>query len=135
MEQFSDRLELKIKEMQISNVDVSIIMECSRSMITKYLRGKSVPKDDKIQAFCDKYGVDFNWLRYGQQNQIPEANLVNEPEPPAFKSAVVNTNGRIMMDVTDLLKNYWKEVESIRNLLDVKQEAYREVIFPKAANG
>ena len=47
------------------------------------------------------------------------------------KISEVNESGIPLMNIMPLLESYYKEIDLIKDMLNLKQESYGKVIFPK----
>lgn len=113
METFKDRLEIILKQKQINKSDLGKLIGVSRQSVNKYWSEDKKPNDDKIKHLADFLGIEFNWLRYGigSPTGIPQSNVST------------------LMDVSSVLETYFKEIDLIKDMLNLKQDAYRKVIF------
>ena len=49
--------------------DAEDMFNMAQSNLSRYEMGKQFPKDDKIAMFAEKYGVSFDWLKYGDEDE------------------------------------------------------------------
>lgn len=115
METFKDRLEIILQQKQINKSDLGKLMGVTRQSVYKYFSEDGKPTDDKVKLLAEFLNVEFNWLRYG----------IGTPT----ESVPSNTPTATLMDVSSVLETYFKEIDLIKDMLNLKQEAYRKVIF------
>lgn len=66
---FSVRLRSAIKELDISDAEVSRRSGISSSSMSSYLNGRSFPNSEQLFPLCDVLGVDPRWLISGKKVQ------------------------------------------------------------------
>ena len=64
MNKFPERLSYALKERNKSQKDIAMILECDKSSITNYIKGKYIPKPDAVKRIADYLNVNMMWL-YG----------------------------------------------------------------------
>lgn len=64
MNKLPERLSYALKERNISQKDIAMILECDKSSITNYIKGKYIPKPDAVKRIADYLNVNMMWL-YG----------------------------------------------------------------------
>ena len=64
MNKLPERLSYALKERNKSQKDISMILECDKSSITNYIKGKYIPKPDAVKRIADYLNVNMMWL-YG----------------------------------------------------------------------
>lgn len=62
MVEFSERLKDLMSYFNISQADISARTGINRSLISHYIKGDRVPKQDKILTLHQTYGVSIQWL-------------------------------------------------------------------------
>lgn len=64
MNKFPERLSYALHERNKSQKDIAMILECDKSSITNYIKGKYIPKPDAVKRIADYLNVNMMWL-YG----------------------------------------------------------------------
>ena len=64
MNKFPERLSYALQERNKSQKDIAMILECDKSSITNYIKGKYIPKPDAVKRIADYLNVNIMWL-YG----------------------------------------------------------------------
>ena len=64
MNKLPERLSYALKERNKSQKDIAMILECDKSSITNYIKGKYIPKPDAVKRIADYLNVNMMWL-YG----------------------------------------------------------------------
>lgn len=64
MNKFPERLSYALQERNKSQKDIAMILECDKSSITNYIKGKYIPKPDAVKRIADYLNVNMMWL-YG----------------------------------------------------------------------
>ena len=64
MNKFPERLSYALQERNKSQKDIATILECDKSSITNYIKGKYIPKPDAVKRIADYLNVNMMWL-YG----------------------------------------------------------------------
>ena len=64
MNKFPERLNYALQARNKSQKDIAMILECDKSSITNYIKGKYIPKPDAVKRIADYLNVNMMWL-YG----------------------------------------------------------------------
>ena len=64
MNKFPERLSYALQARSKSQKDIAMILECDKSSITNYIKGKYIPKPDAVKRIADYLSVNMMWL-YG----------------------------------------------------------------------
>ena len=64
MNKLPERLSYALKERNKSQKDIAMILECDKSSITNYIKGKYIPKPDAVKRIADYLNVNM-MLLYG----------------------------------------------------------------------
>lgn len=64
MNKLPERLSYALKERNKSQKDIAMILECDKSSITNYIKGKYIPKPDAVRRIANYLNVNMMWL-YG----------------------------------------------------------------------
>ena len=64
MNKLPERLSYALQERNKSQKDIAMILECDKSSITNYIKGKYIPKPDAVKRIADYLNVNMMWL-YG----------------------------------------------------------------------
>lgn len=62
MESFASRLEFALKYKNISQSELSERIDCSKSAISKYLKGKIIPRQTSLFLIAEALNVSPAWL-------------------------------------------------------------------------
>ncbi len=62
MEQFKDRLKFAMNYNKINQVELAEKTNCSKSLISKYLKGETKAKQDRLYMISSVLGVNPVWL-------------------------------------------------------------------------
>lgn len=132
METFADRLQLVKEEKGLKSTELAEKMGISRQAITNYFREEnpSKPKPEHVEKLCNYFGYNYKWLMYGVEPKFSkhEASYINAEKTIDM---VEEKDTSPMMSIKNVLETYYKEIEIIKELLNLKQDAYRKVIFPE----
>ena len=131
METFAERLKIIKEENRLKGTELAKLMGVSRQAINNYFRedNPSKPRVDHVEKLCEYFGYNYKWLMYGSgakkaqtpanyKHNVQAASKEEEPEVP-------------MMSIVNVLEAYYKEIDIIKNLLNLKQDTYGKVIFPQ----
>jgi transcriptional regulator with XRE-family HTH domain len=123
MENIYDRLKIIKTQYQLKDNALAKLMGISRQAVGKYWTiDPPTPSDKNLAQLCKNLNLDYNWLRFGLNKQ-EDPSIVSEPK--------VEYPGRApMMNVTSVLEMYFSEIDMIKDMLNLKQDAYKKVIFP-----
>lgn len=66
-EGLTERLNETINKLDISQTLFAQVLGKSQPQIHHYLKGKSFPRPEVLQKMSYVLGVDYNWLRYGEE--------------------------------------------------------------------
>lgn len=64
MNKLPERLSYALQTRNKSQKDIAMILECDKSSITNYIKGKYIPKPDAVKRIADYLNVNMMWL-YG----------------------------------------------------------------------
>ena len=64
MNKLPERLNYALQARNKSQKDIAMILECDKSSITNYIKGKYIPKPDAVKRIADYLNVNMMWL-YG----------------------------------------------------------------------
>ena len=57
MNKFPERLNYALQARNKSQKDIAMILECDKSSITNYIKGKYIPKPDAVKRIADYLNV------------------------------------------------------------------------------
>ncbi len=123
METFASRLKLVMEKKSLNQTDIGNMIGLSRQAVSKYFDEEKpmVPHPNNLRKLCAALELDYNWLKDGRGT------------PPIFDNKVDMVSEPIpfYMDMRSVLESYYKEVDLIKDLLTLKQDTYKNVIFGK----
>lgn len=122
METFASRLKLVMEQKSLNQTEIGNMIGLSRQAVSKYFDEEKpmVPHPNNLKKLCAALDLDYNWLKDGRGTPPPiidnKVDSFKEP-PPHY------------MDMRSVLETYYREIDLIKDLLTLKQDAYRKVIF------
>lgn len=60
-----DRILFLIKDLNINQKEFAQSIKADATHINKIIKGKSNPSDSLMYLICERYGVNFDWLKHG----------------------------------------------------------------------
>ncbi|CAB3770219.1 carph-isopro domain-containing protein [Paraburkholderia solisilvae] len=54
----------------------------STQTVDKWLKGRTIPKHDKLETLAKALGVDLHWLHYGPSPKVPATKKKTKAPPP-----------------------------------------------------
>jgi transcriptional regulator with XRE-family HTH domain len=126
METFASRLKLVMEQKSLNQTDIGNMIGLSRQAVSKYFDEEKpmVPHPNNLMKLSAALDVDYAWLKDGKGKSplLVDTKVDTFNEPPSF-----------YMDMRSVLESYYKEVDLIKDLLTLKQDTYKNVIFGKPA--
>ena len=108
---FADRLGKALSVSGVSNQEMAEALGVSRTTITNYTSGRTVPSKLQLKEWSLKTGAPLEWLTTGiDQTENPHPHGTGEglSEPPAgLDPATCGLQGRTFAPVTDI--NTWRK--------------------------
>lgn len=80
--------------------DVSKATGISTSTLTDWKKGRSVPKQDKMQKIADYFGVTINYLMTGEEKESGEVYYLNDETREIAQEIFENPNLRSLFDMS-----------------------------------
>ena len=106
----------------LKNADISRATGISNMTLSDWKRGKSTPKQDKLQKIADYFGVSIEYLMTGEEPTIDASNQgYYIDEETARTAQEIYNNDKILFDVyktadKDRLIAYAKKLSELRKL-------------------
>jgi len=106
----------------LKNADISRATGISNMTLSDWKRGKSTPKQDKLQKIADYFGVSIEYLMTGKEPTIDSsAQVYYIDEETARTAQEIYNNDKILFDVyktadKDRLIAYAKKLSELRKL-------------------
>ena len=106
----------------LKNADISRATGISNMTLSDWKRGKSTPKQDKLQKIADYFGVSIEYLMTGEEPTIDASNQGYYIDEETAKTAQeIYNNDKILFDVyntadKDRLIAYAKKLSELRKL-------------------
>lgn len=66
-----ERLNFLKKEKNISNYRLAKDLKLNESTIRSWIKGRAIPRDNKLQMLADYFHVHPAWLKYGDKQYAP----------------------------------------------------------------
>jgi transcriptional regulator with XRE-family HTH domain len=85
----------------------------------KWLKGRAIPKKDKLQTIADWCGIDVHWLEYGPS---PTAPLQVKQASPRYHSKPTAGNIALALQIQNLLPHQRYLVEELVAQLEQTQQ-------------
>ena len=114
MNKFPERLSYALQERNKSQKDIATILECDKSSITNYIKGKYIPKPDAVKRIADYLNVNMMWL-YGFTNVMQ-----NNPDFDEFVSEIYKL--KLTLSELDEVLCYAKDIKEREQIEKEKQE-------------
>ena len=114
MNKLPERLSYALKERNKSQKDIAMILECDKSSITNYIKGKYIPKPDAVKRIADYLNVNMMWL-YGFTNVMQ-----NNPDFDEFVSEIYKL--KLTLSELDEVLCYAKDIKEREQIEKEKQE-------------
>ena len=114
MNKFPERLSYALQERNKSQKDIAMILECDKSSITNYIKGKYIPKPDAVKRIADYLNVNMMWL-YGFTNVMQ-----NNPDFDEFVSEIYKL--KLTLIELDEVLCYAKDIKEREQIEKEKQE-------------
>lgn len=96
-----ERLEILIKENNMTKKQLAIEVGVSPSMFTFWKDGRSIPKIDKLQRLADYFHVSVDWLM-GKCDNRDGSDSVDKKRPKDLRNLLadeeITLNGRMMSE-------------------------------------
>ena len=111
-----------LDEKGLKNADVARATGISNMTLSDWKRGKSTPKQDKLQKIADYFGVSIEYLMTGKEPAIDSsAQGYYIDEETARTAQEIYNNDKILFDVyktadKDRLIAYAKKLSELRKL-------------------
>ena len=103
MNKFPERLNYALQARNKSQKDIAMILECDKSSITNYIKGKYIPKPDAVKRIADYLNVNMMWL-YGFTNVMQ-----NNPDFDEFVSEIYKL--KLTLSELDEVLCYAKDIK------------------------
>ena len=113
MNKFPERLSYALQERNKSQKDIATILECDKSSITNYIKGKYIPKPDAVKRIADYLNVNMMWL-YGFTNVMQ-----NNPDFDEFVSEIYKL--KLTLSELDEVLCYAKDIKEREQIEKEKQ--------------
>lgn len=114
MNKFPERLNYALQARNKSQKDIAMILECDKSSITNYIKGKYIPKPDAVKRIADYLNVNMMWL-YGFTNVMQ-----NNPDFDEFVSEIYKL--KLTLSELDEVLCYAKDIKEREQIEKEKQE-------------
>ena len=114
MNKFPERLSYALHERNKYQKDIAMILECDKSSITNYIKGKYIPKPDAVKRIADYLNVNMMWL-YGFTNVMQ-----NNPDFDEFVSEIYKL--KLTLSELDEVLCYAKDIKEREQIEKEKQE-------------
>lgn len=114
MNKLPERLSYALKERNISQKDIAMILECDKSSITNYIKGKYIPKPDAVKRIADYLNVNMMWL-YGFSDVMH-----TDPDFDEFVSEIYKL--KLTLSELDEVLCYAKDIKEREQIEKEKQE-------------
>ena len=114
MNKFPERLNYALQARNKSQKDIAMILECDKSSITNYIKGKYIPKPDAVKRIADYLNVNMMWL-YGFTNVMQ-----NNPDFDEFVSEIYKL--KLTLSELDEGLCYAKDIKEREQIEKEKQE-------------
>ena len=114
MNKFPERLNYALQARNKSQKDIAMILECDKSSITNYIKGKYIPKPDAVKRIADYLNVNMMWL-YGFTNVMQ-----NNPDFDEFVSEIYKL--KLTLSELDEVLCYAKDIKEREQIEKGKQE-------------
>lgn len=114
----------------LKNADISRATGISNMTLSDWKRGKSTPKQDKLQKIADYFGVSIEYLMTGKEPTIDSsAQVYYIDEETARTAQEIYNNDKILFDVyktadKDRLIAYAKKLSELRKLEEGEEWLY-----------
>ena len=89
MEDFGIRLKQAMDDREINASDLSRISGVGKSLISYYLHGKCLAKQDKVYQLAQALHVDPGWLLTGVQQEHSQEGIGNPDEPHTEEAKIL----------------------------------------------
>ncbi len=76
---FSDRLKLRLEQLDITAAELSRRMNLSEAVVSQYKSGKYEPKQDRLEAFAKALDISEAWLMGYDTDELSETSIPNYP--------------------------------------------------------
>lgn len=122
METFASRLKLVMEQKSLNQTDIGNMIGLSRQAVSKYFDEERpmIPHPNNLRKLSTALGVEYAWLKDGKGMPSNEVNI---------KVDIGNDYIPHYMDMRSVMETYYKEIDLIKDLLTLKQDAYKKVIF------
>lgn len=79
MESLGDRLEFVIGLQRMFQKDFAKSVKTDATHINKIIKGINQPSDKLLDLICEKYNINFKWLKFGEGEMYKDSNLSSFP--------------------------------------------------------
>lgn len=95
MNDFWIRLRMAMQQNGVNAAELSRISGVGKNLISYYLRGKYLPKQDKVYLLAKALNVDPGWLMTGVQPKIALSWFGEEDDPDQERLEALHQNPRL----------------------------------------
>lgn len=129
---FSDRLKSIMLKREITNYKLAQKLDISKSTITNYLNGITIPKNAKLEAISKALNVNPVWLLTGEESEEivaenPVGYSTGEPNKILTPAEMLNNLMRSFSGLEAEVKRLRKELETKEREYCQLQKAYDEL--------
>lgn len=103
METLGSRLKTLRKTKKLTQQQIADAIGVSKTSVIYWEKDDNVPKHESLMALATVLGVNTNYLLYGKENTILEANV----------SAPIPLNGRLVPVISWVQAGSWTSVDSV----------------------
>lgn len=110
-----DRLKLIRVHYGLKQVELGEAMGVSKQAIHSYMTGRNNPKPDRIDELCKNFPqLNARWIRFGEGEMLRDIPMGTVPN---VLRETGTQYGQVMVDLREVIKNYYSSVETIKDIL------------------